>query len=91
MTVVSPSQDTSTTMMHVLTVFSIPVRPNLSLMSRTGTTLPSQVDDAPHVVGGFGHLCHRGEFQYLPHVGDIEGKDFFAKLEGEVLSCIGYG
>jgi len=43
MIVVSPSKDTSTTMMQVLTVCSVMVIPNFSLISRTGTTLPRRL------------------------------------------------
>ena len=43
MMVFSPSKATSTTMMQVSTVFSVRDMSNLSLISRTGTTLPRRL------------------------------------------------
>ncbi len=46
-----------------------------------GYDTASQVYDAPHVIRGFRHLCHRRKLQYLPHVRDIQSKDLFSQVE----------
>jgi len=48
-----------------------------------------QVDDASHVVGCLRYPGYLGKLQYLPHVGNIKGKDLVARPEGEIRPRVG--